>query len=216
MKNKNLLNAIISKAQEDFKVGGYKNLNLDELSRQIGISKATLYKYVTTKETLYKLCFEMHLKQFGQIVSKLVKEIAASSRELFFEKFFALLHKSTIFLKETSVFFGREEESRFPELSIKLKNFTTKQIEKNFYAILEKGKNLDFFRKDINFQILYHIITQSLLEISNLAKKMANDYSYSTLFYEYFKILFKGILNENGVQYFDERIRYLQVNQTNS
>jgi AcrR family transcriptional regulator len=43
---------MLERAKDMFLEFGIKNLNMDEISRKLGISKKTLYRYVDSKESV--------------------------------------------------------------------------------------------------------------------------------------------------------------------
>ena len=55
--NDSKFKAILDKTVELFYEFGIRNLNMDDISRSLGISKKTLYQYVKSKEDLIEKLF---------------------------------------------------------------------------------------------------------------------------------------------------------------
>ncbi|MDP4588692.1 MAG: TetR/AcrR family transcriptional regulator, partial [Flavobacteriales bacterium] len=51
---------IIQKATEIFMQYGIKSVNMDDIARHLGISKKTLYKYVSDKKELVRKGMDLH------------------------------------------------------------------------------------------------------------------------------------------------------------
>lgn len=190
-----LLNVIFEEATKQLFSKGYKNLNIDELVEEIGISKATFYKYIPSKELLFEECIRRYLESFKKEISKHIKQILRSNRESFFKTFIELVKKSGEFINTISNVLNKQLEKRFPQIGLKLREFTKKQIENSFLSIVQKGRELGIIRKDINDDILYFIIYTTL---TNLKYFTGNQYKISPkgFFYDYFAILFNGILED--------------------
>jgi AcrR family transcriptional regulator len=209
MKNqqKKIIKRIINNAKEEFILRGFKLANVDNLAKAIGISKATLYKYIPQKDLLFKKCFIEHLNEYASAFKKCSSEILEVSEQAFFSKLFAMIRISSKFIEITNKMLGIEEKRRFPDLYEKLQAFASKQIEANFRIILSKGKELKLIRSEVDDVILFHIINYSLMNLSELHINLSHRFSASELLYKYFSIIFKGILNEQAFPLYNQQIK---------
>ncbi|MEJ5285866.1 MAG: TetR/AcrR family transcriptional regulator [Bacteroidota bacterium] len=197
MKEKsNLLGAIIDEATRQFLANGYKNLNIDELVNEIGISKATFYKYIPSKEILFEESIRRYLEKFKKEISKQIKQILKSNKETFFKFFIKLIRISGEFISSISNVVNPQIEKRFPQINLKLREFTKKQIENSFFSIVKKGREIGVIRNDISTEVLYFIIYTTLLNLKSFAENQ-NKLPVDRFFFEYFYIIFNGILVED-------------------
>lgn len=212
MKNKNylILDAVLEEAKSQFLNRGFRHANIDELVQKIGISKTTFYKYFPSKEFLYQQTIENHLTQFQKILKGKIKKVLNSNKENFIKVFIEIMKIASEFIQITSKLLTKQEETRFPHLRTKIQDFGKKQIEKNFYLILEKGRKLEIISSNFNDEILFHIISVSLVNIISLSSKLSKINNISNLFYDYFAIIFNGILNENFKTLFDKQITIIR------
>ena len=65
---------IIEKSTELFGEYGVRNLNMDEISKGIGISKKTLYQFVCSKEDLLEKIFHYEEEKWQQLPSKIKED----------------------------------------------------------------------------------------------------------------------------------------------
>ena len=65
---------IIQKATEIFMQYGIKSVNMDDIARHLGISKKTLYKYVSDKTELVQKGMNMHCCAEDEFISSIEKK----------------------------------------------------------------------------------------------------------------------------------------------
>jgi len=198
MKNKqNLFKVILNEAMNGFLEKGYKNLNVDELVAQIGISKATFYKYVPSKEILFQECVRTYLENFKKELRQLISKILKSNQETFFVLFMDIIKISTNFLTIITNLINVKIEKRFPQLNTKLREFTKKQIESSFFSIIKKGRELGLIKTEISDEVLYFIIYTTLINLKQFTQREGKEVTLNTFFNHYFQIIFKGILEDD-------------------
>ncbi len=195
MKDKqNLLEIIITEATNVFLEKGYKNLNVDELVDQIGISKATFYKYIPSKEFLFEECIRRYLEKFKKGIRSQINRILKSNKETFFPFFMDIIKISNNFLATITTLISPRVEKRFPQIRVKLQELTKKQIESSFYSIIKKGRELGLIKKDIDDEVLYFIIYTTLTNLKSFIHRQNKEFTLENFFKDYFFILFNGIL----------------------
>jgi AcrR family transcriptional regulator len=197
MKNKqNLFKVIVNEAMNAFLEKGYKNLNVDELVAQIGISKATFYKYIPSKEILFEECVRTYLDKFKKELRQLINRILKSNQETFFALFMEIIKLSTNFLTTITNLINVKIEKRFPQISLKLREFTKKQIETTFFSIINKGRELRLIKNEISDEVLYFIIYTTLINLKQFTQREGKEITLNIFFNHYFQIIFNGILED--------------------
>ncbi|ROL55978.1 TetR/AcrR family transcriptional regulator [Bacteroidetes/Chlorobi group bacterium MS-B_bin-24] len=197
MKNKqNLFVVIVNEAMNAFLEKGYKNLNVDELVAQIGISKATFYKYIPSKEILFEECVRTYLEKFRKELRQLINKILKSNQETFFALFMEIIKLSTNFLTTITNLINVKIEKRFPQISLKLREFTKKQIETSFFSIINKGRELRLIKNEISDEVLYFIIYTTLINLKQFTQREGKEITLNTFLNHYFQIIFNGILED--------------------
>lgn len=197
MKNKqNLFVVIVNEAMNAFLEKGYKNLNVDEFVAQIGISKATFYKYIPSKEILFEECVRTYLEKFKKELRQLINRILKSNQETFFALFMEIIKLSTNFLTTITNLINVKIEKRFPQISLKLREFTKKQIETSFFSIINKGRELRLIKNEISDEVLYFIIYTTLINLKQFTQREGKEITLNTFFNHYFQIIFNGILED--------------------
>ncbi|MDG1780760.1 MAG: TetR/AcrR family transcriptional regulator [Flavobacteriales bacterium] len=196
------LTKIISEAQAVFMRFGIKSVNMDDIARHLGISKKTLYKYVSDKADLVQKCFFMHCemeeKQLSRISSMDMNAIDESFETMHFIKdMIKDVHPSIMF----------DMEKYYPEVMKKTEDIRQKTVYANLKANLEKGIKEGLYREDLNPEIIAHIYVSSVEAIFHSQQFMTSQVSLSDLYLELFRYHIRGIASTKGREYLIEKIK---------
>ena len=71
--------SLIQRATSVFMRLGVRAVNMADVSSELGISKKTLYKYVSDKRDLISKCMTWHCAQMEQVIEEAVEEKADGS-----------------------------------------------------------------------------------------------------------------------------------------
>lgn len=134
---------IIKTALEHFIQYGFKTFTMDDLAKELGISKKTLYEHFATKNILVEACLDsfidtMKAFDFTQGEGSIIERIFANNV------------KTQQMYKVTNTRPLRELQKHFPELYERLDAFL---LDRNFEwidYILEQGRKEGIFHKYIN------------------------------------------------------------------
>jgi len=186
---------------------GIKNLNMDDISRKLGISKKTLYRYVKSKEDLIERLFEYELikwiKNSANIGSQNVNAI---------EKLF-----------QVSMLVYEEMKRFNPMLIFELRKYYEQQftkhhlrklehIGKSMKLNLEQGIGEGLYRRDVNNDTVVAIYMNYLLEIHSSEVCKIADVTFDELFKIMFETHVRAISTPEGVAYFEMRKKEISEN----
>lgn len=187
---------------------GIRNLNMDDISRNLKISKKTLYQYVKSKEDLIEKLFYYEDLKWDDEFSKIRLDD---------------LNAIDILLK-ASLMVSEEMAKVNPQLKFELKKYYepifNKFMEKKHMHIfnmisknLERGINEGLYRSDINIELVAGLYVRNLVEMHNKDFCMIENISFIEVFEVMFENHIRAISNSEGISYFE--MRKAEIHQLN-
>lgn len=198
---------IVAQAYTVFMQNGIKNVSMDDLCRQMGISKKTLYKYVDNKTDLLKK-ISAYIRQ--QITFR-IEELQQSD-----------LNAIDVLLEMSRI--STDNHIRInPYVSYEIRKFyplvyddyfcTKKElIVRSIMDNIDKGIKEGLYRQGLNKEIVAHLYFKKIEEFHTLEGDDLKDFSYSKIFEVMFENHIRGIANDAGIAYFEKRKEKLNFN----
>ena len=192
--------SMLDQINELFFEFGIKNLNMDDISRKLGISKKTLYRYVKSKEDLIGKLFEYEQIKGDELMDEIGKQNVNAIEKLF---------------KVSLIVF--EEMKRFdPKIMFELRKYYEQlfsvfhaqkmaQISRLMKLNLQQGITEGLYRRDVNIDVVVALYINYLVEIHNYDLCKTIDMSFDDLFKILFENHIRAISTTEGVAYFEYR-----------
>lgn len=178
-------NYIVKKAGELFNLYGLKSVTMDDISRELGISKKTLYVHFDSKKTLIELLLEQSKEQFEIRCKRLQNQEVDSLKKLY-----NIFNELIEFSNEISTNSYWSFKKYYSDLNIKFNNYLEKLIdEASTKAIIEAQWDQHII-STINAKVFNQILRNSILnlpidnvihEIEIDRKKLQKDILYFTI-----------------------------------
>jgi AcrR family transcriptional regulator len=191
---------ILEKTSELFLEFGIRNLNMDDISRSLGISKKTLYQYVKSKEDLIeKLFYYDEVKKDKEMARILAKDLNAIETLvqvsiMVFEEMSRFNPKLTFELKKYYV-------PLFQQFMVRKQNLIFALISRN----IEKGIAQGLYRNDINIELVAGLYVRNLVMMHNKDFCMVENITFEQLFEVMFENHIRAISTPEGIAYFEKR-----------
>ena len=163
---------IINAARELFKNYGFKKVSMDEIAREAGVTKRTVYKYFASKQDLLKFFINEELINMKKIIEDTEKK-NSDFFECVHECIFRLLqykHKRKflkVILEEAEVL---KDEKIIKEISVIDEQIQKYIKEKLKYAV--KEKYIDVENIDIAAFLIYKMYIALMFDWSETYKKL--------------------------------------------
>ncbi|HEX2867248.1 MAG TPA: TetR/AcrR family transcriptional regulator [Ignavibacteriales bacterium] len=184
-------------AREKFFKEGFYKTSMDELARELKMSKKTIYKYYPSKERLIEEVVDNMTKNYSEkMMHVLEKDIDAVSK---IQEMLGIL--SNLFLKISDNWL-KDMQYHTPHLWEKIDNFRTRMMYSNIGRIFEQGKKEGLF-EDRPVELLLVIFISSMRAIVNPDFLLNNKFSRHEAVELAFQILFNGILTDKGAMTFN-------------
>jgi|SaaInl74LU_5_DNA_1037368.scaffolds.fasta_scaffold00220_8 TetR/AcrR family transcriptional regulator, cholesterol catabolism regulator len=191
---------IIERASSVYMKYGVKSVTMDDLARELGISKKTIYKYFDDKSELVRSIVEMK--------TQMDKALCLNSTEHALNAIDQLLGISKLIVEHVgnvnpSVFFDLKkyhpdawqimEEHRW--------DFVLNMIIKN----VEKGVEENLYRQNINPEIVGRMYVASIDNIFNPDIFPWPQFTFQAVYTEMIRFHIKGLVNADGLQYLTQK-----------
>lgn len=153
---------ILTGAKELFSRYGIKNITMDEIAKQLGISKKTIYQEFPDKDslvhTLMQADLEVHHREFEEIYTK---------SENVVDEVFTIMKKMTGIFSNCNPVMYYDLQKYYPKTWKVFSDFKMKFILHRVEQTIEKGKKDGLVRPDINTRVL------ALLRIEEITMAMS-------------------------------------------
>jgi len=143
---------ILEIAIEHFSKFGIRAVTMEDIARQCGISKKTIYLEFADKKDLVKAAFETLLNEDRQRINFILEtedgviEHLAKSSQVIRERLLSINPVAIL-----------EVQKYFPEAWRMFEEYKVEVIMKDLIEVIEKGKKLGYFRPDIESNLLVKV-----------------------------------------------------------
>jgi len=199
------LKNILLKVRELYMKYGIKSITMDDVAMELGISKKTLYQFVTDKDDLV-----------GKFIDN---EIAVRQEEIC--KCFGIGFNAIEELFEISIFMNKLIRDQNPATEHDLKKYYPQHFQKTIKARregiynyillnLKKGIKEGLYRKDMNIEIIAKLYL-SRTENNELNKLFSvEEFTSIKPFIEVLTYHIRGIATEKGILVLEKKVKELE------
>ena len=200
---------ILLKVRELYMKFGIKSITMDDVSRELGISKKTLYQFVADKDELV-----------GKVIDY---EIEVRKDEIF--KCFRIGFNAVEELFEISLFMNKLMREQNPATDHDLKKYYPQHYQKIVKARregvfnyilsnLKKGKEEGLYRTDLDEEIIakFYLSRAETLHLNDLYT--VEEFTSIKIFTELLTYHIRGIATEKGIQVLEHKIEKLTRDNT--
>jgi DNA-binding XRE family transcriptional regulator len=200
------LKNILLKVRELYMKYGIKSITMDDVARELGISKKTLYQYVTDKDDLVGKFIDNEI-ELGQ------KQIC----DCFTVGFNAIEE-----LFEISLFMNKIMREQNPATEHDLKKYYQQHYQKIVKARrdgifsyillnLKKGKKERLYREDMNEEIIAKLYVSRAENIHNNDIYSVEEFTSYKMYVELLTYHIRGIATEKGIVVLEKKIEGLET-----
>ena len=149
---------ILHKSHELFNRYGLRSVSMDDIASQLGMSKKTLYQYYTDKDELVQAVFTEVLQQNRECCQQDKEQAENAIHEVFIafdrvREMFASMNPAVLF----------DMEKYHPAMFSKFNEFKNDFLYGMIKANLERGKQEEIYREDIDVDIITRFRISTLM-----------------------------------------------------
>jgi AcrR family transcriptional regulator len=201
---------ILERVRELFYKYGVRSVSIDDICRDLGISKKKLYQYVKGKNELVEKLLELERQNFEAIFDRnnfdgvnSIDVLITVSRELG-ERFWDISPSLTFDLKKY-----------YPEIYHKHVEERVESIYEKITANIRKGISNGMYRDDLSIELVARLYIRRLLDLHNPDFFPAEKFSFQTLFDVMFDNFIRGISNQRGIEYYEKQKKKVNFKKFN-
>lgn len=199
---------IITGARELFSKVGYSKAKTDDIAKQIGISKRTLYEnFSSKKELIYCVINEWvdGIKEMKQKIDNHLRQTEDLAEAI--NEMYKVENKTHNILTSELIY---DLKRLFPDLYRKLTDEIWEDFKETFYEIVSIGKKKGYFKENVHPDILYWTIHKAQ-QFMNQQEVIVNlPFTLYEVHKQVDEIIFTGALTEKG----KEEYKRLEENST--
>ena len=185
---------IIVQSAELFIRSGIKSITMDDISREAGISKRTIYENFKDKDDLLRSC----LNYLDNSYKNETEEIIKNSENVIDTVFRILKHGIKVFATINPLFFTDLKKYHF-NIWIETHRINNEKYLEQTHSLVKKGINEGFFRKNINIDIVTTLLHEQLKILSDEQIFPSGKYSKSVVFENIMINFIRGIATQKGI-----------------
>ncbi|MEM6376750.1 MAG: TetR/AcrR family transcriptional regulator [Bacteroidota bacterium] len=186
---------------------GIKSVTMDDIARELGISKKTLYQFVDNKQDLIEQSFEKHICEELLIIQNIKEEAKDSIDEILKIARYVLK-----MVKKVSPTVMYDLEKYYRKTYSQMKELHSRHIFSYILDNINRGMEKGIYRKDLNPELIAKIYVQNTSNIHGSELfPMTND-EIQAMIREYTIYHIHGIATPKGLECLNE---YIDTNLNN-
>lgn len=180
---------------------GLRSLSMDDICREIGISKKTLYQYVENKTDLIA-------QTLGFVVNDAVTAVENTSREggNAIDQLLNVSRKVCSEMQHFNPSITFDMQKYYPELYRKFNHDKKDLIFKQIVINMNQGISEGLYRDDLPVELVARLYVQKLEYINDPDFLNSEDFSFSNMFQVMFDNHIRGISNNRGLEYYEKQL----------
>ena len=198
---------ILSESLRLFKKNGIRSVTMDDVAKELGMSKKTIYQYFANKtELVEKVLIHMHEKERIPCIGEDTQNMNAIDILL------AVSRNVSIQLKDMNPINAYELQKYYPaiyrEFIIRKRDHVFEQVKQNFAQGIAEG----IYRNDLDIDLVARLYIQKLVDVHDPEFLESVHFSFEKVFQVMFDNHIRGIANAEGLVYYEKQTNMLNIN----
>jgi AcrR family transcriptional regulator len=191
-----VIQQLVTKAEELFMRYGIRSIAMDDLARELGMSKKTLYQLVTNKEDLIRRVFTVFTEQQMEEIANRRARTDNAVAELVEVVQYMLAQLSRV-----SASFRYDLEKYYPVLNRELERLHESFFEAFIRENLEWGINEGLYRSNVDPEVIARIFVNTAVRTGHNELFPVHEYALDKLLEQLFLYHIHGVATVKGIQY---------------
>ncbi len=196
---------ILNKAESLFMRYGIKSVTMDDLAREMGISKKTLYQYVSNKADLIESIFQLKIEE----EQKMMAQYKAESTDAI-DEILKIARHVIRELRQFSPSVMYDLQKYYRGTYRQMEAFHTRHIIRMIRENIERGMKEGVYRSNLSADILSKLYVAKSALVADQELFPLQQYNIEQLFKEHMIYHIYGVASPKGLKIFE---KYLEDKQ---
>jgi len=193
---------ILKESEHLFLRYGLKSVTMDDLARQLGVSKKTLYQFVDNKADLIEQIMHLHIAEQKALMEQ-VRENSGDAVEEMIKIARYIIQE----LRKLSPTVMYDLQKYYQDIWQLIQNLHQIDVHILIKDNIERGIEQGVYRTDINADIIAKIYVLGTLAVVDESLFPQKDYRKEQLFIEFIKYHLQGITSEKGLALYKKHLK---------
>ena len=185
---------IVAGARCHFLAQGFRNVTMDDLAAELGMSKKTLYTHFPSKLVLVESVLQAKVAEAEAAMARIMDENAADFQTALRELLLCVDKQTS----EIHPAFVRDLRREAPELFKIVEEGRRRMIQNTFGSLLSKGRKLGMIRKDLPMALITEVLLVATQSIVNPVKLEEMGMTPKTAYTAIIQLVLEGAINTKG------------------
>ena len=174
---------------------------MDDVASFLGMSKKTLYQYVSNKGDLVEKAFKLHQDRILEMINNIQKKNENPIDELF-----EIDENVSHMLKNRPPMMINDLKKYYPSVWLILDKIKKETLFSCITQNIKRGKNIGLYRKSVNETIIAKLMLNTIDALVDDQIFPLTEYSFKSLLTENRIYHIRGIATEKGINYLEQKL----------
>lgn len=201
---------IINKISEIYSRYGIKSITMDDLARDLGISKKTLYLHFKDKKDVVRKVVH-HLIDSQKCG---IKEVMETPQTNAIDKLMMITRFFSESLRNSNASLTYDLQKYYQDVWEEVVEFKREEVYQHIMKNITDGIKEGLYRTDINYEIIARVYVSRMEMYNTELWEPLNKYDLQEVFHTLFVYHIRGIANIAGYQYLEENLYKWNIKST--
>lgn len=201
------LELILSESVRLFKKNGIRSVTMDDIAKEMGMSKKTIYQYFANKTELVEQVLNYMLESLNVVC---IREEQAGMNAI--DVLLAVSRNVSRQMKDMNPINAFELQKYYPAIYrafvVKKREHVFDQIKRNFTQGISEG----IYRTDLDVELVARLYIQKLVDVHDPEFLESVNFGFEKVFQVMFDNHIRGIANAEGLAYYEKQIQMSNIN----
>jgi TetR/AcrR family transcriptional regulator, cholesterol catabolism regulator len=199
---------ILQRTEALFFKYGIKSVTMDDISRELGMSKKTLYQYFENKIDLLSQIMKLHEEHDITVLEKCTVEATDAIDEMLKIAQHATVEIGKMMSAQTTVY---DMQKYYRDIWLGFEKGMNKRVFLCMKDNIERGKKEGLYRENVDAEVIAKLYVSKMFSIINEDMFPIHEYNKLRLFKQHLLYHIYGVATPKGIKLFEKRIEEMKL-----